>query len=120
MCLKLFHNMKKTKKQQGGIVFSTDQDFVFEQETISGPELLPPDKQLLKIQLDKKARGGKQVTLITGFIGPEADLEALGKHLKNQCGVGGSAKAGEIIVQGDLRDKVKALLEGWGYRTKKI
>ena len=100
------------------IVFSTNPDFVFDEEPeIETPE---PSKQNLRIQLDKKKRAGKQVTLITGFVGKPEDLESLGKMLKTKCGVGGSAKDGEIIIQGDFRDKILELLLKAGYKAKKI
>jgi len=100
------------------IVFSTNPDFVFDEE----PEIETPEsnKQNLRIQLDKKKRAGKQVTLITGFVGKPEDLETLGKMLKTKCGVGGSAKDGEIIIQGDFRDKILELLLKAGYKAKKI
>jgi len=105
-------------KKRDGMVYSTNDNFDF-----SGQEdeesTLPPQQQNLRVQLDKKARGGKQVTLVTGFVGAEDDLRELGKLIKNKCGVGGSAKDGEIIVQGDLRDKVFDILVQSGYKAKK-
>lgn len=83
-------------------------------------ETLPKEKQLLRIALDKRNRGGKAVTLVTGFWGTTGDLEALGKFLKVKCGVGGSAKDGEIIVQGDLRPKVLEILQKEGYVKSRI
>ena len=96
---------KKNKPDTRGFVYSTDPGFKFEEEQ-NNQETLPAARQKLKIRLDTKHRGGKAVTLIEGFIGQENDLEELGKKLKSFCGTGGSAKDGEIIVQGDQRDKV--------------
>lgn len=96
---------KKNKPDNRGFVYSTDPNFSFENET-SKEETLLPAQQKLKIRLDTKHRAGKAVTLIEGFIGREEDLTNLGKKLKSFCGTGGSAKDGEIIVQGDQRDKV--------------
>jgi translation initiation factor 1 len=113
--------MAKNKQPTGlgGIVFSTNPDFSFETND-SGPEALPPAQQKLRIHLDRKQRGGKVVTLIKGFSGPEQDLEALAKLLKSRCGVGGGAKDGEILIQGDHRDRVLAILVENGYsQTKK-
>ncbi len=110
---------KDNRKNREGIVYSTDASFQFTHNGESEPDTLPPAGQNLKVQLDKKLRGGKQVTLITGFIGKEADLEVLSKKLKAKCGVGGSAKDGEIIIQGDFRDKILQLLLADGYKAKK-
>ena len=96
---------KKNKPDTRGFVYSTDPGFKFEEEQDS-QETLPAARQKLKIRLDTKHRGGKVVTLIEGFVGQENDLEELGKKLKSFCGTGGSAKDGEIIVQGDQCDKV--------------
>ncbi|MEA5460541.1 translation initiation factor [Arcicella sp. LKC2W] len=111
--------MSKNKKIPVGVVFSTNPDFDFSFDNDEVAETLPPEKQKLKIQLDKKARAGKQVTLITGFVGNEDDLEILAKKLKNLCGCGGSAKDGEILIQGDVRDKVLAWLVAQGYKAHK-
>jgi translation initiation factor 1 len=110
--------MSKNKKIPVGVVFSTNPDFDFSFDNDEVAETLPPEKQKLKIQLDKKARAGKQVTLITGFVGNDDDLEALAKKLKNLCGCGGSAKDGEILIQGDVRDKVLTWLVAQGYKAK--
>ena len=109
----------KAKPQRQGVVYSTDPDFSFQTDEPTGPATLPPPQQQLRVQLDKKQRGGKQVTLITGFVGADADLQALGKLLKTRCGGGGSAKDGDILVQGDFRDQVLALLLKAGYKAKK-
>lgn len=101
-----------------GIMYSTDASFEFGsfEEIVDTP---PPQQQQLRVQLDRKNRGGKAVTLISGFIGADEDLQALGKKLKSKCGVGGSAKDGEIMVQGDFREKVLALLLADGYKAKR-
>lgn len=112
--------MSKSKKpDQFGFVFSTNPDFQFQPSEEETPETLLPAQQLIKIWLDRKQRKGKEVTLLTGFVGSEADLEALAKALKSKCGVGGSAKDGEIILQGDHRDKVLAYLLEKGYSKSK-
>lgn len=109
---------KNDWKNRDGVVYSTNSDFDYEYEGDEEQETLDPSDQDLRVQLDKKARGGKQVTLITGFIGSEDDLKDLGKTLKSKCGVGGSAKDGEILIQGDLRQKIKELLISMGYSAK--
>jgi len=109
---------KDNWKKREGVVYSTSSDFDYDYEGAEEEETLAPEEQHLKVQLDKNARGGKQVTLITGFVGTQDDLKDLGKLLKSKCGVGGSAKDGEIIVQGDLRQKVKDILEKEGYHVK--
>ena len=102
-------------KDRLGIMYSTNPDFQYNTGDEEEEETLPKEKQLLRIALDKRNRGGKAVTLVTGFRGTTGDLEALGKFLKVKCGVGGSAKDGEIIVQGDLRPKVLEILQKEGY-----
>lgn len=110
--------MSKNKKaDQRGFVYSTDPDFSFDPETPTDEETLPPSRQRLRILLDTKQRAGKAVTLITGFIGKQDDLEQLGKQLKNHCGAGGSVKDKEILVQGDHRPKVQQFLQKLGYKT---
>jgi translation initiation factor 1 len=109
---------KKNKPDSRGFVFSTDPNFKFEEEQ-QQQATLPPAQQKLRIWLDTKQRGGKAVTLITGFIGTPEDLEDLGKKLKNSCGTGGSAKDAEIIVQGDQREKVLQFLLKNGYTNSK-
>src|SRR5687767_5770320 len=109
----------KKNNNQGGYVFSTDPNFKFEDSEERSQELLEPAKQKLRILLDKKQRAGKSVTLVTGFSGPDENLEELGKKLKGYCGTGGSVKDGEIIVQGDNREKIFQWLIKNGYSSVK-
>ena len=106
-------------KKRDGVVYSTSDDFEFQTGNDEYEDTLPANQQNLKVLLDKKARAGKKVTLIEGFIGSEEDLKELGKLLKNKCGVGGSAKDGEILIQGDHRDKIVQVLQTAGYKAKK-
>lgn len=103
-------------KNRLGVLYSTNPDFKYETNEVEEEETLPKSQQKLRISLDKRNRGGKVVTLITGFRGTSDDLAALGKLLKTKCGVGGSAKDGEIIIQGDLREKVREILGKEGYK----
>ena len=107
-------------KDRINVVYSTNPDFQYESNEDMELDTLPAQQQQLKIMLDKKARAGKQVTLISGFIGKQDDLDALSKSLKNLCGSGGSAKDGEILIQGDMVQKVKAFLLSAGYKTNNI
>jgi translation initiation factor 1 len=106
-------------KKRLGVVFSTNPDFAYQEEEDQEPETLEPSKQNLIVSIDRKGRGGKQVTLVTGFVGKADDLAEVGRALKVKCGVGGSAKDGEITIQGDFRDRVVTLLKEMGYRAKR-
>ncbi|MBR1926643.1 MAG: translation initiation factor [Bacteroidales bacterium] len=106
-------------KQRLGVVYSTNPDFEYDSAVSEEPQTLPPSRQRLIVSIDRRGRGGKQVTLVKGFAGSQEDLSALGRELKVKCGVGGSAKDGQIAIQGDLRDKVTAILNGLGYNAKR-
>ena len=106
------------KHNREGVVYSTDPNYNYQYEAQDEPATLPPQRQQLRVAFEKKGRGGKQVTLVRGFVGAAADLEALAKTLKARCGVGGSAKDGEILIQGDQRAKVLTILLQEGYKAK--
>lgn len=106
-------------KSRLGVVYSTNPDFVYQQEAREEQATLEPAKQRLTVRIDRRQRAGKQVTLVEGFVGTSEDLAALAKTLKTKCGVGGTAKDGGITIQGDLRDKLVALLQGMGYNAKR-
>ena len=110
---------KKNKKKDSGVVYSTDPDFEYQSQEEEEQETLPPQQQDLRVSLDRKQRKGKEVTLVTGFVGSNEDLKDLGKVLKSKLGVGGSAKNGELIIQGDFRDDVLKMLTDRGYKAKK-
>lgn len=106
-------------KDRLNVVYSTNPDFRYETRDEEEASTLPPSQQKLRVQLDRKNRGGKVVTLVTGFVGTDDDLKELGRLLKGKCGVGGTAKDGEIIVQGDFKQKVLDLLKQAGYTQTK-
>ena len=112
--------MKQQSKNRIDIVYSTNPDFQYTYDEPEEQETLPPSRQNLRVMLDRKNRGGKSVTLVTGFVGNNDALSALGKELKSKCGVGGTAKDGEIIVQGDFRDKIMQLLQQKGFKVKRV
>jgi len=110
---------KKSLSDLGGIMYSTDPSFNYETENEAPQDVIANNQQDLRVMLDRKNRGGKAVTLVTGFRGSAEELEKLSKMLKTKCGVGGSAKDGEVMVQGDFRDKVVLMLQKEGYKVKK-
>ncbi|MES2828316.1 MAG: translation initiation factor [Bacteroidota bacterium] len=110
---------KKSLSDLGGIMYSTDPSFSYEDNIDSGSEIIPNNQQDLRVSLDKKNRGGKAVTVITGFRSDDAVIDNLAKMLKTKCGVGGSSKDGEILIQGDFRDKILDLLSKEGFKVKK-
>lgn len=106
-------------KSRLGMVYSTDPDFAYATQERAEAALLPPARQQLRVWLDRRQRAGKVVTIVRGFVGPDDALEELARLLKTRCGVGGAAKGGEIIIQGDHRDRVVELLIRGGYGCKK-
>jgi translation initiation factor 1 len=111
---------KNDWKNRDGVVYSTNSDFSYEHKQEPIEETVPAQQQQLRVQLDKSMRAGKQVTLVTGFTGKTGDIEVLGKMLKTKCGVGGSVKDREILIQGDHRDKIVQILLKEGYKAKRI
>ena len=106
-------------KDRLNVVYSTNPDYQYENIGVEEAETLPQNQQKLRVSIEKKGRGGKTVTLVRGFIGTEEDLKELGKLLKTKCGVGGSAKEGEIIIQGDFKQRIIDLLKAEGYTQTK-
>jgi len=111
--------MEQDWKDRLGVVYSTNSKFEYENSAENLEETLSPEDQLLYVSIDRKKRKGKEVTLVEGFVGTEQDLKELAKTLKQKCGVGGSAKDGEIIVQGNFKDKIATLLAELRYNIKK-
>ena len=109
---------KKDWKDRLNIVYSTNPDFNYQKEEKEEKETLTPQKQNLIVAIERKNRGGKTVTLVKGFVGTEDDLNELGKKLKTKCGVGGTAKEGEIVIQGEFKTRIADLLKEWGYKVK--
>ncbi len=105
------------KKHRRGIVYSTDPDFVYDYGTRPLAKTLPPCEQRLRILIDAKGRSGKIATVIKGFVGSDDDREALSRDIKTRCGTGGTVKAGDIIIQGDMRERIKDVLTDLGYRV---
>ena len=106
-------------KRRLGMVYSTNPDFVFDEDEEDVPVTLPAAEQKLRVRIEKNGRGGKTVTVVKGFVGAEDDLKSLAKNLKTKCGVGGSIKDGDVIIQGDLKEKVVSLLLAMGYCDSK-
>ena len=109
----------KKRKDRVNVIYSTNPDYGYEFDEDAEQETLSPNQQNLKVMLDRKGRGGKTVTLVTGFQGTTDDLKSLGKDLKSKCGSGGSVKDGEILLQGDFKEKVFQWLVQEGYKVKK-
>jgi translation initiation factor 1 len=110
---------KNDWKKREGVVFSTDDTYAYSYGETSGAETWPPQQQQLKVSLDKSGRAGKQVTVVSGFVGGSKDLDVLAKSIKSKCGVGGSVKDGSILIQGDLRDKIVDILTREGYKARR-
>ena len=111
--------MNNDWKDRLNVVYSTNPNFKYETTQKEEPTSLPPQQQKLRVSIDRKNRGGKTVTLVTGFVGTDEDLKALAKLLKSSCGVGGATKDGEIIIQGDFKQRVLDLLKAKGYTQTK-
>jgi translation initiation factor 1 len=106
-------------KDRLGMVYSTNPDFQYENDSDDEQDTLPPRQQNLRVMLDRKKRKGKSVTLVTGFVGSDSDLKDLGKLLKSKCGVGGTVKEGEILIQGDFCNRAIEILKNEGYKVKR-
>ena len=117
--LNIIHMKGNDWKDRLNIVYSTNRDFEYESYNEEEEETLPKDQQKLRVSIEKKGRGGKTVTLIKGFVGTEDDLKELTKSLKSQCGVGGTAKEGEIIIQGEFKQRIIDILKAKGYTQTK-
>ncbi len=111
--------MAKSKKERINVVYSTNPNYQYEEEQDDIQETLPNNQQVLYVSIDKKQRAGKEVTLIEGFVGLEDDLKELGKLLKSKCGVGGTVKDGEILIQGNFRDKIIEILQKEKFGVKR-
>jgi translation initiation factor 1 len=111
--------VKQKDKGRINIVYSTNPDFDYEYNEIQQTETLPNQQQNLRVMIDRKQRAGKWITLVTGFIGKTEDLEKLGKTLKTRCGVGGTVKDGQILLQGDFCDRIIGILSAEGYKVKR-
>ncbi|MFW5830700.1 MAG: translation initiation factor [Prolixibacteraceae bacterium] len=110
--------MAKDWKDKLGVVYSTNPDFNYDKEKEEEPKTLPAQQQDLRVMIDRKKRKGKSVTLVTGFSGKTNDLKKLGKLIKTKCGVGGTVKDGEILIQGEFRDRILEILREEGYKAK--
>lgn len=110
---------KKKKQAYEGVVYSTDSSYIYQDADVEeSMETLPPEKQKLRVELDKKARKGKKVSIVWGFVGTDADLQQLARKIKQKCAVGGSVKDGEIIIQGDFTQRIQSVLTEEGYNVK--
>ncbi len=110
---------KRKNKERVNVVYSTNSSYEYETDAFEEEDTLPPNEQVLRVYIEKKGRGGKTASVIKGFVGTDADLTDLSKTIKAKCGVGGSVKEGEIIIQGDKRDKIVQLLSEKNYNIKK-